>query len=149
MAEEVFSLFALLKIDKTKFDEGLGKAKDGLNKFSTGAKKVFSVIGKTSAAALGAAATGVTAMIKKSAAAYGEYEQLVGGVETLFGDSAAKVIKDSEQAFKTAGMSMNEYMQTSIQSAASLINSLDGDQKKAAEMMNMSITDMADKMLVR
>lgn len=149
MAEEVFSLFALLKIDKTKFDEGLGKAKDGLNKFSTGAKKVFSVIGKASAAALGAAATGVTAMIKKSAAAYGEYEQLVGGVETLFGDSAARVIKDSEQAFKTAGMSMNEYMQTSIQSAASLINSLDGDQKKAAEMMNMSITDMADKMLVR
>ena len=62
----------------------------------------------------------------------------------LFGESAPKVLADADQAFKTAGMSASQYMDTSIQSAASLINSLGGDQAKAAELMNMSITDMAD-----
>lgn len=149
MASEVFELIGKIKIDKSGFEKGLSSAKDSVNKFATGAKKVFSTVAKASAATLGASAAGVTAIVKKSTDAYGKYEQLVGGVETLFGESAKRVIADSEQAFKTAGMSTNEYMETSIQSAASLINSLGGDQKKAAELMNMSITDMADKMLVR
>ena len=97
---------------------------------------------------LGSAIKSVTGsmagLVKQSVSAYGEYEQLVGGVETLFGESAYKVLEDSKTAFKEAGMSMNEYMETSIQSAASLINSLDGDQAKAAELMKISITDMSD-----
>ena len=149
MAVDVFELFGKLKLDKRDFEEGLSSARNGLSKFESGSKKVLSAVGKFSAAAIGTAATGVSAIVKKSVSAYGEYEQLVGGVETLFGDSAKKVIDDSKEAFKTAGMSMNEYMETSIQSAASLINSLDGDQEKASKLMNMSITDMADKMLVR
>lgn len=99
---------------------------------------------KVGTVAIGAASTAVGAVTKSAVSAYGEYEQLVGGVETLFGKSANVVLENSEKAFKTAGMSMNDYMETSIQSAAALINSLDGDQAKAAELMDMSIIDMAD-----
>ena len=144
MAVDIFELFGKLKLDKRNFEEGLSSAKDGLSKFESVSKKALSAVGNLSVAAVKTAAKGVSTIVKKSVSAYGEYEQLVGGVETLFGDSAEKVIDDSKEAFKTAGMSMNEYMETSIQSAASLISSLDGDQEKASKLMNMSITDMAD-----
>lgn len=92
-----------------------------------------------------AAATGAATVLTKSAIdSYADYEQFVGGVETLFGDSASKVIADAGDAFKTAGMSANDYMNTTITSAAAMINSLGGDTEKAAELMNMSITDMSD-----
>ena len=83
-------------------------------------------------------------MTKSAVDSYADYEQVVGGIETLFGDSAGKVIKDASEAFKTAGMSANDYMDTAITSAAAMINSLGGDTEKAASMMNMSITDMSD-----
>ena len=101
--------------------------------------------------AVGAVATGITvatgaaaALTKSAVDSYADYEQFVGGVETLFGDSAGQVVKDASDAFKTAGMSANDYMNTAIQSAAAMINSLGGDTEKAAGMMNMSITDMSD-----
>lgn len=99
---------------------------------------------KVGTVAIGAASTAVGAVTKSAVSAYGEYEQLVGGVETLFGKSANVVLENSEKAFNTAGMSMNDYMETSIQSAAALINSLGGDQAKAADLMDMSIIDMSD-----
>lgn len=99
---------------------------------------------EVSVAAIGAASAGLGALTKSAASSYGQYEQLVGGVETLFGKSANVVLENSEKAFKTAGMSMNDYMETSIQSAAALINSLGGDQAKAADLMDMSIIDMSD-----
>lgn len=108
-------------------------------------------IGKTITAGIGAAAAGVAAaaagigkLVSQSIAQYADYEQLTGGIETLFGDSAQAVMNDAREAYRTAGLSMNEYMETSIQSAASLINSLGGDQQEAARLMNVSITDMAD-----
>lgn len=95
-------------------------------------------------AAVGAGAAGVAKLTSDATSAYGQYEQLVGGVETLFGDSAQSVIENAQRAFTSAGMSTNDYMETSIQSAAALINSLEGDTSQAAELMDMSITDMAD-----
>jgi phage-related protein len=111
---------------------------------ASGVGKVGKFMVKAGIAATTAVATGIAAITKASVESFGEYQQLVGGVETLFGDSAQQVINDASEAFKTAGMSANEYMETSIQGAAALINSLGGDQAKAAELMNMSITDMAD-----
>lgn len=75
---------------------------------------------------------------------YAEYEQLVGGVETLFKDSAGTVQEYARNAYKTAGVSANEYMDTVTSFAASLISGLGGDTAQAAEMANMAITDMAD-----
>ena len=83
-------------------------------------------------------------MVKESVNAYAEYEQLVGGVETLFKDSSDIVMKYANNAYKTAGMSANEYMSTVTSFSASLLNALGGDTKKSAEVADMAITDMSD-----
>ena len=81
---------------------------------------------------------------KQALNSYGEYEQLAGGVETLFGDSAKTVQKYADNAYKTAGLSANEYMSTVTSFSASLLQSLNGDTGKVAEVSNMAVTDMAD-----
>lgn len=130
---DVFDLQAKIRLDDSEYKNGLSAIKGTLADFA-----------KFSVATLGAAATGVSAIVKESVSAYADYEQLAGGIETLFGSSADTVMKNAEKAYQTAGQSMNQYMETSIQSAAALINSLGGDRAKAAELMDLSITDMAD-----
>lgn len=105
---------------------------------------VVKTAGKLALAGVGAAAGGIVAITKQSVDAYARYEQLVGGVETLFKDSAGQVIDYANNAFKTAGMSANDYMELATASSASMLQSLGGDTKKAAEMTNMAITDMSD-----
>ena len=100
---------------------------------------------KVGVAALSAAATGVVALTKASVANYAEYEQLVGGVETLFKKSSDTVMKYAENAYKTAGLSANEYMETVTSFSASLLQSLGGDTEKAAKTADKAITDMSDK----
>lgn len=141
---DVFDLQAKIGINTTEYKKGITEASKSFSEFGGKVKDGAAKLAKISTAALGAAATGVSALVKQSVSAYADYEQLVGGIETLFGDSAKKVLANSEKAFATAGMSVNEYMETSIQGAASLINSLGGDTEKAAELMDVSIQDMAD-----
>lgn len=81
---------------------------------------------------------------KSAVGHHAEYEQLVGGVETLFKDSSGKLIDYAEKAYKTAGMSSNQYMNTATSFAASLIQGLGGDTAKAVELTNLAITDMSD-----
>ena len=81
---------------------------------------------------------------KSAVGHYAEYEQLVGGVETLFKDSSGKLIDYAEKAYKTAGMNSNQYMDTATSFAASLIQGLGGDTAKAVELTNLAITDMSD-----
>ena len=125
-----------------------GEAEDAgknlASKIGGGLKTRLGTAAKAAAVGIAAAGTAAVALGNQALQSYADYEQLIGGVETLFGDSAGKVIQDASQAFKTAGMSANDYMETSIQSAAALINSLGGDQAKAADLMGMSITDMSD-----
>ena len=107
---------------------------------------------KTAATALGTAAAAATAALAAAAiklgkeviSAYADYEQLVGGVETLFKDSSGKVMEYANDAYKTAGLSANEYMKTVTGFSASLISSLGGDTEKAAKYADMAITDMSD-----
>ncbi len=80
----------------------------------------------------------------KAVGNYADYEQLVGGVETLFKDSADTLIGYAEGAYKTAGLSANDYMETATSFAASLIQGLGGDTAKAVELTNLAITDMSD-----
>lgn len=93
------------------------------------------------AAAAGAA---VVALGKQAITAYADYEQLIGGVETLFKDSAPVVEEYAANAFKTAGISANAYMETVTSFSASLLQSLGGDTEAAAKVADMAITDMAD-----
>ena len=110
-----------------------------------------SVIGGATKAAVGviagaaAAGAGAVAGLTKSAtAAFGEYEQLVGGVDTLFGDASSKVQENAAKAFATAGMSANEYMSNVTAFSASLLQSLGGDTAKAADVADMAMRDMSD-----
>lgn len=99
-------------------------------------KKVGQVVGAVSGAIAGVIAKGVKS--------YAELEQNIGGVETLFGSSAEKVIKNAQNAYKTAGVSANEYMQGVTSFSASLLQSLGGDTEKAADVADMAFRDMAD-----
>lgn len=145
----IFNLEAILSLNSKQYEDGLNNAEGKANSFGTKLASGLGTAAKIGVAAIGASATAVGALAKQSVDAYSEFEQLAGGVETLFGDSANKVLKNADNAFKTAGMSANQYMETSIQSAAALINSLGNDQAAAADLMNVSITDMSDKMSVR
>lgn len=101
-------------------------------------KNLVGTIGKVVAAA------GIGKMVGDAIKAGADYEQLTGGVETLFKDSADMVMQYSQEAYKTAGLSANEYMETATASAAAMIGSLNGDTQKAAELTNMAVMDMSD-----
>ena len=81
---------------------------------------------------------------KQAVSSYANYEQLVGGVDTLFKESSAKVQEYANNAYKTSGMSANQYMEPVTGFSASLIQSLDGDTEKASEVANRAIIDMSD-----
>ena len=111
------------------------------------AKVVGSAVGKLGkglAIAGTAAATAVGTMVAKSVSSFADYEQLTGGVDTLFKDSSAAVQKYANDAYKTAGLSANSYMETVTNFSASLISSLKGDTAKAADYANSALVDMAD-----
>ena len=105
---------------------------------------VLKGIGVAMGAVAVAAGAAALKLGKEVISAYADYEQLVGGVDTLFKDASNTVQKNADSAFKTAGMSANEYMETVTGFSASLIQSLGGDTKKAAEIADTAIIDMAD-----
>ncbi|MCM1579185.1 MAG: hypothetical protein NC078_10345 [Ruminococcus sp.] len=122
-----------------------------LDKVGTLAGKAAVGIGKISLAATGAAATAVAALSKAAIDSYAEYEQLVGGVETLFdksaeglANSADTVKRYADEAYRSAGMSANQYMETVTGFSASLLQGLGNDTAAAAEIANMAVIDMAD-----
>ena len=150
---DVFNLYAKLSLNTDDYEKGVEKAKGGAsslmdvfsgtllgNVVSDGLRTVASgivEIGKT-------AASMAVSIGKASLDSYADYEQLVGGVETLYKDSAAVVEKYAAQAYNSVGLSANDYMDTATSFAASLVSSLGGDTAEAAEMSNMAISDMAD-----
>ena len=125
------------KIDGSGFSSGLGKL-SGAAKSALGS--MAGLIGGATAA-FGAA---VVAIGKSAVSAYSNYEQLTGGVETLFKGSASTVEKYASNAFQTAGMSANDYMETVTGFSASLLQSVGGNAAKAANVANMALTDMSD-----
>ena len=118
----------------------LDNIKSSLKEVGTIAGNIISVVSKASAVAIGSISGVVAASIKS----YANYEQQVGGVETLFKDSAQKVIDNANKAYKTAGLNANAYMEQVTSFSASLLQSLKNDTKKAASVADMAITDMAD-----
>ncbi|MFQ7759863.1 MAG: hypothetical protein ACLRI6_12495 [Oscillospiraceae bacterium] len=120
------------------------EASENVETLSGKFKNGLAAAAKVGAAAVSAAATGIAVLTKKALNNYAEYEQLVGGVDTLFKDSSAKVQEYAANAYKTAGLSANEYMDTVTSFSASLLQSLGGDTEAAADMANVAITDMSD-----
>lgn len=132
---------------KNAMNEAQGTVNSGssvISKALGGVGRVAGAVGKTVVAGVGVASTAVVAMGKSAVSAYADYEQLVGGVETLFKDSAKTVIENASKAYTTAGMSANEYMSTVTSFSASLLQSLGGDTVKASNYANRAIIDMSD-----
>ena len=132
----LFELFVKIGVDD--------QASRNISKITQGLGNGLKTAAKIGTAAVGAAATGIVALTKSAVENYAEYEQLVGGVETLFGTSADKVQEYASNAYKTAGMSANEYMETVTSFSASLLQSLGGDTEAAAEYADRAVTDMSD-----
>ena len=132
----LFELFIKIGVD----DQASKKLSTLSSKLGSGLKTAA----KIGTAAVGVAAAGITALTTAAVNNYAEYEQLVGGVETLFKTSSGRVMEYAENAYKTAGMSANEYMEAVTSFSASLLQSLDGDTNAAAEKANLAITDMSD-----
>ena len=141
---DVFDLEAFIRLNVDEYMNSLDNAeKETKNKGS----KLSSILGGTAkavGAGLAAAGTGVVKLGKEALDAYANYEQLVGGVETLFKNSAPVVEAYADMAYKTAGMSANEYMETVTSFSASLLQSVGGDTVKAAEIADQAIIDMSD-----
>lgn len=145
---DVFDLCAKISLDKSEYEKGLDDAKKSTGGFlgvfgkvgtvaSAVGKGIFDVterVVKVSAAATTAGAAAVSALTTLAVNSYAEYEQLVGGVETLYKSSADTVQKYAAIAYKTAGISANDYMETATSFAAALVSSLAGDTDVAAEL---------------
>lgn len=148
---DLFKLLGTIEIDNKNANKSLDEtsqkgeqAKGRLSKAFTSIGSAAVKFGKTVAVGMVAAGTAVAGLVTKSVQSYADYEQLVGGVETLFKTSADKVQEYAKNAYKTAGLSANEYMETVTSFSASLLQSLDNDTAAAAEKANKAITDMAD-----
>lgn len=147
----LFTLFGRISVDNAQankaIDETSGyanEARGALSRIGSAAGKVGSVMVKGLAAGTAAAGAALVALTKNAVSYYSDYEQLVGGVETLFKDSGETVMKYAADAYKTAGLSANEYMDTVTSFSASLLQSLGQDTALAADVAHVAITDMAD-----
>lgn len=154
----IFELAAKISLDTKDYEQGVDKAKklissvrEGISTVAEKTVEMGKVVNNTGETAVKtfvgistAVGTAAGALIKFSTDAYGNFEQLEGGVETLFKDSADAVIKYADNAYKTAGLSGNKYIEMVTSFSASLLQSLAGDTEKAANYGDMAITDMSD-----
>ncbi len=126
-----------------EIDEAGDAAEKSESKFK-GLGTVLKTVGAAMGAVVIAAGAAAVKLGKEVIDAYANYEQLVGGVDTLFKDSSQELQNYAANAYKTAGMSANDYMETVTGFSASLIQSLGGDTEKAVKYADMAITDMSD-----
>jgi phage-related protein len=168
----VFELFATIKLDTSDYEKGMERSKEQANsfgsKFASGMKSAL----KVGTAVMGAASAAVGLMTKSAVSGFAEQQQLVGGVQKLYGNMGQSVeeyakstgksvdqvkgewdklekaqntvLDNARNAYKTSGMSMNEYMDTATSFSAALINSLGGDTQKAAEQTDVAMRAISD-----
>lgn len=140
----LFNLLVKIGADTSEAEKGIDGVGKKASSLGSVVGKGLGVAAKVVGAAVSAAAGGVAALATAATKSYGDYEQLVGGVETLFKDSQDAVMEYANNAYKTAGLSANEYMETVTSFSASLLQSLDGDTAAAADRADLAITDMSD-----
>ena len=172
---DVFDLFATISLDSSEYDKGLNEAKSKGEGFGSKIGNALGAAGKIAAVGLSAAAAGVTALGMQSVNEYKNYEQLVGGVQKLYGNmgqsledytkaaqeqgmtaeeaelkwhylekAQTDVMENAKEAYKTAGMSANQYMETATSFSAALINSLEGDTVAAAAQTDVAMRAISD-----
>lgn len=140
----LLDLFVKISVDDGDVDKGFSETSSKAETLAGKLKGGLATAANVGGAAIAAAGAAAIAITKQAVENYGEYEQLVGGVETLFKSSADTVMQYAANAYQTAGISANEYMTTVTAFSASLLQSMGGDTDAAAEKANLAITDMSD-----
>ena len=140
----LFELFVKIGADTTEANKGIDEVGQKTSGLGGKLKSGLATAGKVAVAGVAAGTAALGTLGTKAVEAYADYEQLVGGVETLFKDSQDQVMDYANNAYKTAGLSANEYMETVTSFSASLLQSLGGDTSAAADKANLAITDMSD-----
>ena len=144
MADTVGEYRVILSLDADDYKKGMTDAENTAEDLQSKVNTIGGNIAKGMAAALAGASVAIGKITTDAVNAFADYEQLVGGMETLFKDSAGNALDYAVNAYKTAGLSMNDYMETVTSFSASLIKSLGGDTEKAVSYADMAITDMSD-----
>lgn len=141
---DLMTLAAKLTLDDSGFRSGLNSAESMGERFAGKMSAMTVAAGQIIANLAQKSFSAVTGMISGAVDAVADYEQLIGGVETLFKGSADTVANYAKNSFKTTGLSANAYMETVTGFSASLLQGLKGDTEEAAELANVAVTDMAD-----
>lgn len=145
---ELFKIFGRIAVNNEEahreLDNTTGKAKEASEKMGKFFGSVAKTVGKASLAAIGAAATGITALTKSAVENYAEYEQLVGGAELMFGEAFSFIEEKSKNAYSTVQMSQNDYLRQVNGFATGLKTALGGNAQAAAELADRIITAEAD-----
>lgn len=150
MGFNLMEVFVKVGADTSDLESGLEKSKglaSGLGDALGGGMKLVGGAVAGATAAIGAATTAATAFGAQAVSAFADYEQLEGGVQKLYGESETaykKMMDYAKQGYETAGMSMNQYMETATSFSASLISSLGGDLDKAADMTDVAMRVISD-----
>lgn len=147
MASAVGELKIVLSFDDKNAKKGIAdtnKELDTVERHSTAVSAAISAVVNKAVDGMISLGSKAASVVSDSVKAFGDYEQLVGGVETLFGDAAGAVQGYADKAFQTAGLSANDYMQTVTGFSARLLQGLGGDTAKAAQIADTAVTDMAD-----
>lgn len=144
MSTKVGSIHYELDLDDESYNKKADKASSKWDSLGEKISGVGAGVAKATGAALLAAGTAVVGITAASIKSYADYEQFTGGIKKLFGDTADTVIKNSQRAYETAGMSANDYMNTVTGFSARLLQSLGGDTVKSAELADTAIKDMSD-----
>lgn len=141
---DLLRLAAKIELDDSSYIKGVNNA-EKLGQGLAGKMSAWTVaVGNIAADMVRKGVGAINDVVKGAINGYADYQQLIGGVETLFKSSSDRVAKYAKQSFKTTGLSANEYMETVTSFSASLIQGLGGDTAKAAELADMAVTDMAD-----
>lgn len=141
---DLLTLAAKIELDDSSYVQGVNKA-EKLGESLKGKMSAWTVaIGNLAADMVRKGINGINNVISGAIDGYADYQQLIGGVETLFKTSSDKVAAYAKKSFKTTGLSANDYMETVTSFSASLIQGLGGNTAKAAELADMAVTDMAD-----
>ena len=140
----LFEVFIKIGADTSESDKAIKDTGAKTKELGEKVKSGLKTVAKVSATAMSTMSAGVSKVVKDATAAYADYEQLVGGVKTLFEQSSDTVLQYADNAYKTAGLSANQYMDTVTSFSASLLQSLGDDTAKAAKYAHMAVTDMSD-----
>lgn len=152
MSLNIFEVFAKIGLDTKEYEKGIKDSKSKLSGLGNSITSGFATAAKVglsaTTAAVGAATTALVGLSKAAVSNYAQYEQLVGGVDKLYGTASEKIQSYADQAYKTSEMSANKYMETATSFSAALINSLGGDVDKAADLTDVAMRAMSDNVNV-